>query len=151
MKSWWAGRTERERLVMAAGGIFVSALALFQLTLAPLLAWKNDARTGARAAEENYRMVALAASATGPVISPSAAPVRNVINETAAALQIDLTFVNVRPDGAVDLQAGPAPPDRLFQFFSKLEREHGVKVQTADIARASDNPDQVMVQAALAR
>lgn len=151
MKSWWAGRTKRERVILGAGGIFVSALVLAQATLAPLLAWRVDAQAGARAAEDGYRMVAQAGASPGPAISPSAAPVRNVINETAAALQIDLTFVNVRPDGAVDLQAGPTPPERLFQFLSKLEREHGVKVQTADIARASDDPDQVMVQAALAR
>lgn len=154
MRSWWMGLTARERLVILAGAGVLAALALLQLVFAPVVAWRAGAEKRALAAEENYRLVHRSASLAAPRGSEAAAseaPVRNVLNETAAMLQIELTFVNALPDGSVDVQAGPVAPERIYELFSTLERTYGVEVKAADMARAADDPNAVRIQATLAR
>jgi type II secretory pathway component PulM len=151
MKAWWFSRTARERLVMTIGGGVLAALLLVQAMVAPLLSWRASSTKKAADAEANYRLVAEAAATAAPPASGSATPVRNLLNDAARTLNIDLTFVNALPDGSVDVQAGPVAPEKLFELLAKLERESGVKVKSADIARTSEDPNRVRVQATLAK
>jgi type II secretory pathway component PulM len=151
MNAWWANRTARERLLLALGAGLIGFFALAQATLVPLIKWRSGAAARADAAEARYQLVARSAAIATPVKAASAEPVRNVLNALAAALDIELTFVNALPDGSVELQAGPAAPDRLFDLFLRLEREHGVKVVSADLSRSSEDADLVRAQATLAR
>jgi type II secretory pathway component PulM len=72
------------------------------------------------------------------------------LNAAAASAGVSLTFVNALPDGSVEMQAGPVAPAAVFALFAQLDRDHGVRVRSADIARAAENPDLVRVQATLA-
>ena len=151
MNAWWRGRTAREKLILSLGAALVALVVIAQMTLVPLVNWRGAAAERAASAEERYRLVARSAAIATPVKTSNAEPVRNVLNNVAAAAQLELTFVNALPDGSVDMQAGPVAPDRLFDLFSRLEREYGVKVKSADIARASEDGDKVRVQATLTR
>lgn len=151
MNAWWAARTPRERLILGIGAAIVAIFGLAQLAVAPVFKWRGGAEARAAAAEDRYRLVARSAALATPVNTASAEPVRNVLNTTAGALGVELTFVNALADGSVDLQAGPVAPERLFDLLSRLEREHGVKVKSADISRASEDGNLVRVQATLAR
>ncbi|NWG71580.1 MAG: type II secretion system protein M [Parvularculaceae bacterium] len=151
MTPWWSKRSERERLLISAGGAVIAVLGAAQFAVAPLVAWRRGTEARAAAAEERYQLVARSAALATPVQATSAEPVRNVLNATAAALGVELTFVNALADGSVDIQAGPVAPDRLFELLSRLEREHGVKVTSADVSRASEDADLVRVQASLGR
>lgn len=151
MSAWWAARTARERVILALGAAALALLLVAQLTIMPLIKWRGDIEARAGAAEERYKIVARSAALATPVKTEGTEPVRNVLNTVAGALQVELTFVNALPDGSVDLQAGPLPPDKVFTLLSRLEREHGIKVKSADIARASEDASKVRVQATVAR
>lgn len=152
MRAWWTARSERERVILAAAALVFGLGALHQLGLAPLLAWRNGADARAAAAEESYRLVTRAAAAAAA--RPKRAgdqPARNALVASASAVGVGLAFVNALPDGSVDFQTEPSPPERVFELIARLEREHAVAVRTIDIARAVDDPRLVRVQATLAR
>jgi len=151
MSAWWSARTPRERLIISAGAMIAALLGVGQFVISPIFRWRDGVETQAAAAEDGYRLVARSAAIATPAKAASAEPVRNVLNAAAGALGVELTFVNALPDGSVDLQAGPVAPERLFDLISRLDRDHGVKVRSADISRASENGDLVRVQANVAR
>lgn len=151
MSGWWAARSERERAVLAAAAVLIALGALFQFALAPLSAWRSGADARAATAEESYRLAARAAAAATRASKASDQPVRNALAATASTLQIGLAFVNALPDGTVDLQTEPAPPEKIMELLAALERDHAISVKTIDIARAADDPMLVRVQATLAR
>jgi type II secretory pathway component PulM len=150
MKNWWRAASERERLLVFGAAAVIGLGSLFQLALAPLAKWRSGSDARAEIAEENYRLVTRAAAAAVSART-SDAPVRNALVAAAAELQIPLAFVNALPDGSVDLQTEPAPPEKAFALFARLESEHAIGARTVDIARALDDPDLVRVQATLAR
>lgn len=154
MKAWWDGLSPRERLALYALGAVAGLFVLLQLIIAPVSGWRGDAERRARAAQTNYRLVAEAA-ATGQGGAGERAgeqiPVRTAIRDAAAANSITLNFINERADGAVETQAANVPPDRLFDMLAMLERQYGVRVVTADIARLSDNAGAVRAQMTFTR
>lgn len=153
MKAWWLKRTPRERILIAAGGALIAALASLQLVLSPLIAWRKSTIRQAETAENDYRLVyrsALLSDPTKPAVADEE-PIRNVLADLARQFDISLTFVNALADGSVDIQAGPTPPPQIFRFLSALEKKYGVKVTAADISRSSEDPNKVRLQATLSR
>lgn len=154
MKAWWLKLSPRERTFVAAGGGVIAVLAILQLVLAPVLAWRSSAAQRAETAESDYRLVYRSAALAEPA-KPAAAgedrSVRTVLTELASQSGVALTFVNALADGSVEIQGGPASPDDMFAFLSALETRHGVRVIAADIVRASDDPARVRIQATLSR
>ncbi len=143
----------RERLFVAVGGAAIALMAALQLVALPLLNWRARAIERAATAQEGYRLVSRSAAAVAPVRAapPTSGPVRAAVAETAAALGVTLTFVNARPDGSVDSQAGPVAPELIYALFAALEAEHGIEIQSADIVRVPDDPNLVQAQAVFAR
>lgn len=152
MKGWWLKLTPRERMLIAAAGALVGALAAMQLVLAPLLSWREHVAQSVRSAEQDYRLVYRAA-ALGKPAAPrgEGEPARALVTDLAGRAGVSLTFVNALADGGVDIQAGPAAPENVFAFLSALETQHGVKVVAADISRTADDPGKVQLQATLSR
>jgi general secretion pathway protein M len=151
MKDFWNARTPRERLLLAIAAAAISLFFLLQLVVAPIARWRSAALERAEAAEANYELVALAAGQAITASPTGNVPVRNLLNDAALAAQVPLTFINARPDGGVEMQAGPASPERVYELFAALERRHGVQIESADIAREPADPALVRVQASLKR
>ncbi|MGE0409364.1 MAG: type II secretion system protein GspM [Amphiplicatus sp.] len=153
MRAWWSGLSTREQALIAFAGALAGLFLASQLVVKPLADWRGAAAGRAEAAENAYRLVARAASAAAPVKEGEAAttPPQTALLDAARALQIELTFVNARPDGGVEFQAGPIAPDRAFSLFSTLERRYGISILTADIARSGESPSNVRLQATLSR
>jgi type II secretory pathway component PulM len=133
--------TPRERIFVIGGAAFVAALIAAQLIIGPLLAWRSNAAERRAGAEDLYRLVAEAGALGGGAASASisakaATPVRNAIADSAAAEKISLTYVNARPDGAVEANA-TASSEALYRWLGALDRDYGVMVVAADIARES--------------
>jgi type II secretory pathway component PulM len=131
--------SERERLFVMAGGVVVALVALLQFAFFPLARWRGDMAERRANAEALYLLVAEAGAARGgaaaATASPKAAvPVRNAIADAAKAEKVELSYLNVRPDGAVEANAAGAS-DALYRWLGALGREYGVVVATADIAR----------------
>ncbi len=142
MSDFWNARSERERLVLMAGGA-VAALALaFQAIYAPLSSWRDAARSEFARAEGFYALV-LEAAAAAPAGDAEAAtdtrPLRAIVATAAGDAGVELTFVSARPDGAVEANAGPTDPEAFFEWVAALSAEHGAKISYADISRAQDN------------
>jgi len=131
--------TPRERAFVLGGAAIVGLLIILQFVIAPALSWRSEAEARRERAEELYRLVAEAgAVGGGPAaagVSPKAAtPVRAAIADSAAAEKITLTYINVRPDGAVETNAA-ASSEAMFRWLGALNRDYGVIVAAADIAR----------------
>lgn len=152
MIGWWRNLQPRERVVVAVGALLIAALAAVQLIAAPLVAWRANSLVRAQAAQDAYRLVLRSAAIAAPArpAARTGRPVRDALVEHAAALQIELTFVNALADGSVDAQAAPVAPDRLFELFARLEAVEGVMVRSADVARTPDDANLVRAQAIFA-
>ncbi len=153
MKAWWSGLSAREQALIAlAAAIFAASLSL-QLVVKPVLDWKASAADRAAEAESGYRLVARAAATTAAPNATDEAqtPLRNAVIDTARAMQVGLTFVNARPDGSVEFQAGPVAAERAFSLFAALQGRYGAKVVSADIARSPESLGQVRLQATIVK
>ena len=131
--------SERERLFVSVGGAVVALVALLQFAAFPLLRWRADMAERRTNAETLYLLVAEAGAARGgaasATLSPKAAtPVRNAIADSAKAERVELSYLNARPDGAVEANAAAAS-DALYRWLGALSRDYGVVVIAADIAR----------------
>jgi type II secretory pathway component PulM len=153
MKVWWSGLSSREQVLIAVAAAVIIAFLSLQLVLKPVADWRAAAAGRAADAESGYRLVARAAAATAPSTETdsSQTPLRNAVIDTARALQVGLTFVNARPDGSVEFQAGPVAPERVFSLFAALQRQYGAKVVSADIARSPESIDHVRLQATIVK
>lgn len=153
MRAWWAGLSNREQVLIAVAGALGALLLLTQIVIRPVANWRSDATRRVEQAENGYRLVAQAAAVAAPdsAAAGEATPARNALTETARRMSVNLNFVNEHPDGSIEFQAGPVEPERAFALFSTLERDFGVRVVAADIARAAETPQHVRVQATLSR
>ncbi|MEX0645203.1 MAG: type II secretion system protein GspM [Parvularculaceae bacterium] len=153
MRAWWSGRSAREQALIAIAAAIFAVFLLLQAVVKPIADWKEAAAGRAAEAESGYRLVARAASATVPPREADGAevPLRNAVIDTGRALQVGLTFVNARPDGSVEFQAGPVAPERVFSLFAALQSRYGAKVVSADIARSPESIDQVRLQATIVK
>lgn len=153
MKAWWRGLSVRERIIVAAGAGLLALLVCFQFMVSPLMGWRATAQTRAERAAADYQLVRRAAALARPASDKpeSDTPIRNALTDLATRYGVPLVFVNALSDGSVEMQGGPADPQAVFELFSALESEEGVTVTVADIARASDDPEKVRLQATLSR
>jgi type II secretory pathway component PulM len=151
MTAWWSARTERERLLLASAALIVSVALLAQV-MAMLLQWRAEAAHRMSAAETGYRLVTQAAMQTRRAApADQSSPPRAALTQAAGAAGVPLSFVNARPDGAVDAHAGPVAPERLYGMLSELAGRYDIHVTSADVARAGDDTNQIRAQLSLSR
>lgn len=154
MKAWWENLTARERLMLKGLAAVAGLFALLQLVIAPIGGWRAASEQRERSAETAYRLVAEAAAQGSRAAASAGAeqtPVRAAVRNAAATNGVVLSFINERPDGAVETQAMTAAPERLFAMLDMLERRHGVRVISADIARLGESAVEVRAQLTFAR
>lgn len=139
-------------LLLALGALFAMAFA-YWAAFKPALDWRRAQGERAQTRQTEFRLVADAArvASDGTGAAGAQTPVRNALTDVAGEAGVDLVFVNAREDGAVEAQIGSAPPDKLFSVLEKLERQYGVRVISADIARVADGGAEVRAQLALSR
>lgn len=153
MKAFWERLTERERLFVRVGAAAVAVLALLQLVIGPALGWRAKAAERRDRAEELYGLVAEASANRGAVAAGEGAdletPILNVMTATTGRFQIQMNYRNAREGGGVETNVA-ASPARLFDWLHALERDYGVVVASADIARSAKGDD-VQAQLTLVR
>lgn len=150
---WWRGRSTREQtLLIVCVGVLAFALAYFG-AFKPALDWRAQAIQRTVTRETEFRLVSDAArGALDAAAAPGVqTPVRNALTDAATLAGVELVFVNAREDGSVEAQIGSAPPDKLFVMIEALERQNGVRVIGADIARVSDGAATVRAQLTFSR
>lgn len=131
-------------MILLAGGAIAALALVFQAVYAPLASWRKNAKGDLARAEGLYDLVveaaAIAPQSDGAPAAIGAAerPLRAVVTSTANDAGVDLIFVNARPDGAVEANAGPTDPERLFNWIGALSAEHGATISFADVSRTQD-------------
>ena len=156
MRSFWAGLSDRERVLIAVAGALAAMLALILLIIRPLNGWRADQASAAARSESVYVLVSEAAAASGAVVAQGPArnasiPIRNAVSQTAAQSGVNLNSYNVRPDGSVEANAAATDPAALFTWLGVLTADYGVSVDYADIAREQVDPALVRAQLTFSR
>lgn len=146
---FWRNLSERERLlIMAAAGLLALFVAL-QLVVRPAADWRADQHRALEQAQGLYTLVN-EAGARSPGVAQAAGDVQTSIRaalaQTASAAGVNLVYVNVRPDGAVDANLADVDPERLFNWLQSVERDYGARVVSADIVRERAQPGAVRAQ-----
>ncbi|MEL6359785.1 MAG: type II secretion system protein GspM [Pseudomonadota bacterium] len=157
MTEFWTQLSDRERQLIIAGAGVALFFVVVQFVVMPLLDWRKDRLAAAESAESTYDLVVEAASRK-PVAQSSTAsnpnaskPIRNVLSETATQSGVNLIYVNVRPDGAVDANATNVDPATLFAWFSSMEAGFDVRLLRADISREQSSPGTLRAQMTFTR
>lgn len=141
MMKWWNDLSERERLLIGAAGALAAILVVSLLVIRPLAEWRSDAASRAARAQDGYELVSAAAATAGTrteLAANSATPLRQAVTGSAASSNIDLVRIGAEVNGQIEVQPEPMDGDKLFQWLGLLEREYGVSIAFADIARADE-------------
>lgn len=153
MKAFWERLSEREKLLVGAGGAIVAVLVLLQLIIAPALGWRAGMSEKRARAEDLYRLVSEASANAGVVAAAAGVdldtPILNVLTQTTAQFGIQVNYRNAREDGGVEANVA-AEPAKLFEWLRALEQQYGVSVAAADIARSASG-EAVQAQLTLVR
>ncbi|MEL7491306.1 MAG: type II secretion system protein GspM [Pseudomonadota bacterium] len=155
MSAFWRNLSDRERLMVTVGGAIVAVCLFLLLIVNPITSWRSAAADRATAAERNYAMVRQAA-AKQPTTDVAAdidadTPVRIVLSQTTNQLGFSLTSINPLPDGNVSASANNVSADQLFAWIGDLQSNYGIAIVTADIARDTENPENVRAQITFGR
>ena len=155
MNTFWSNLTDRERVVILGGLVAIGVMALFLLVYSPISSWREAAGERALAGERNLNLVREAAAlrpqqdAIADVDSET--PMRSAIPASSTEFGVSLNFVNPLPDGRFAANAGNVAPEALFNWLGALERDYGVRVVSADIAREPNEPEALRAQLVFAR
>jgi general secretion pathway protein M len=139
MMKWWVDLSSRERLLIGAAGVLAAILVVSLLVIRPLADWRSDAASRAARAQDSFELVAAAASTAGARTVQAAnaeTPLRQAVTGSAASSDIDLVRIGAEVNGQIEVQPQTIDGDKLFQWLGVLEREYGVSIAFADIARA---------------
>ena len=154
MTAFFQNLSDRERVMVYAGGVIFALVILIQLIVMPIVNWRADQADRARDAQGLYQLVAEAAPMARSAASGTAdttMPIRNAVSQSASAAGVELVFVNARPDGAVDANITSADPSALYLWLQGARDEFGLIVINADIARENGNPSSVRAQLTFAQ
>ena len=154
MADFWRNLSDRERMLILGGAVIFALFVLIEGVAAPVMGWRADQRRSLERAQNDYELVAEAAGRAGGQATPSGdldAPIRNAIAKSASASGVNLIYVNVRPDGAVEANAAQVDPENLMVWLQAVERDYGARVTAADIAREQADPTKVRAQMTFAR
>lgn len=153
MKAFWDRLSDREKLFVGVGGAIVAALAFIQFMIAPAFGWRAGMSDKRERAEELYGLVSQASANAGVVAAGAGVdlqtPILNVLTQSTGDHKIQVNYRNARPDGGVEANVA-ADPQKLFDWLGMLERQYGVTVASADIARATSG-EGVQAQLTLVR
>ncbi|MBT8473714.1 MAG: type II secretion system protein M [Marinicaulis sp.] len=138
MAEWYANLSEREKRMVSSLAVIAVAAFLFQVVLAPLNNWREDATQKEQQARDGLAMVVSAASTapTQTAQGPRATtPLRTAITQSASAANIEILRIGAETNGQIEVQPGAVDSGVLFNWFGVLENKYGVSVAFADMSR----------------
>lgn len=145
MSAWLANLAPRERLVLGAGAAAALVIVVLAFIWIPL-ARGTSARSALVEAKgelvaDVQRAAALAPAADAP--SPARGASRSLVvlvDETAQVGGLAESFTATRPDGRDDISVSfqNAAFDSIVRWLVELERDYGVRVESASFNEASE-------------
>jgi general secretion pathway protein M len=128
MRTWFEGRTPREKVLLAMMAAGLLGVLLWLAVFRPLA----QASVGAeRRFEQAAREATAVQAATArlknlPRTVQAAADPARAVSETAAAEGLSLSRVEPDPTGGVQVAVNGVAPMRLFPWLAQLQTAHGV-------------------------
>lgn len=152
--NFWRNLSDRERLlIMIAAALFAVFVAL-QGIVRPVADWRADQTRALDEAQNLYALVTEAGarrSGGDPAKSEAQTPIRTALAQSASSAGVNLVYVNVRADGAVEANIAAVNPENLFAWLQAVERNYAARVVSADIAREQDQASMVRAQLTFAK
>ncbi|MGL5224073.1 MAG: type II secretion system protein GspM [Aeromonas sp.] len=151
LQNWWRAISAREQRLLIAGG-FLLLVSLFYWGLwQPLnsriakqdLQVQYQRQTLAWLKEKGEQVIAIQRKTTDPI--GSSTRLEGVINRTAFNHQINISRLQPQEHG-VQVWIDTVPFDDLLRWLATLHAQHGIAVQSIEIARQERAPGHVKVQ-----
>lgn len=124
LRSWWAGRSPRERAMLSLMGGLIGALVVWYGIVTPSLAWRADAAERRATAEARLaRFETAAARLTRSPTDPAAVQAR--AEPAAAAMGLAAQFST--GERGLDFTVPSAATPALFDWLTALRNQHGIE------------------------
>jgi general secretion pathway protein M len=140
LRAWYAGLPERERRVIAVGGVTVAVLVLLFGVLMPLqgavsgLHRRNEIKREDLAWMQANQMVI---GSTAPSADRDEAPLV-LVNRTGNDAGLKDALRGTAPTGnGVHVQLVEAPFDDMIQWIARLDEKHGLAIDSITVDRAA--------------
>jgi len=135
-RGWLAGRSVRERRMLAAMGVAIVLFLGWFAIVAPVLALQRDAARDLARAQADHALLSALSGQGGGEGGRTAPEVENVAAAAASAAGVTATFTP-GPDGAVRFAVSGAGTGPLFTWLAELERA-GLGVRELGVSENAD-------------
>jgi len=142
MMTWWAGRSDREKLMILSAGGLTIIFVLYFLVLTPLLEEREDARRDYRrmAGDASQVFSGLSMMQTFDTESNRAVQGQNeslelLLSRTAGARGLEIIRLQPSASGGLTVWFDAANPQTLMTWLTELEQQYAVLVQRADLRK----------------
>ena len=134
---WLAGRTPRERAMLAGLAVVAGGILIFYGVVQPLNGWREAAAERRAEASEATRLIAAAEARIQPGATSDPARLAEVAGPMAEAQGL---AVELSPgaDGGLAFSAQQAPTAALFGWLAALESQHGMEAVAISVTENAD-------------
>jgi general secretion pathway protein M len=142
-RAWWSSLAERERRVLAGGGLVLALVILYLGAWKPLAATRHERQVELQAARAlATQLEQLATVAPRGTAGPAAGAGQSllaIVDQSRKASAVDKPPSRLQPEGddTVRLWLEDVPFDALVRWLGDLHARYGVRVDSADIERES--------------
>lgn len=143
LRAWWAGLAERERRVLAGGGIALALIVLYTAVWEPLAAGHQrrelDLQAARALAVQLEDLAAVAGRGSPRAVQGAGQSLLAIVDQSRKATAITKPPTRLQPEGdnTVRIVLDDVPFDALVRWLGDLQTRYGVRVETADIERES--------------
>ncbi|PIW29974.1 MAG: hypothetical protein COW29_05270 [Rhodobacterales bacterium CG15_BIG_FIL_POST_REV_8_21_14_020_59_13] len=141
----WAERSAREQILLGSLSLVIGFLALWYLVAAPLVEFRNTSRAAYTDSVERYRELSVGIaryqallSEEGRRASADNRPLRTIVSERAAAMELPLSRMVPDEAGRLNVWTGNADAERVMNWLADLEQRHAIVAIRANIDREGD-------------
>ncbi len=157
VKTWWLDLTDRERIIIRAGGVIVAFCLFYLVIWSPAANWRDVSRAEAQSAARSFSVVQAAAEKNPKITGRDQrridlkTPARSAVLNSSSRAGFKLNTINEQSNGDISVSASQAKPDAVLAWISQLQRQYGMSVIKADMAREQSDRDLVRVQLTVGR
>lgn len=123
--NWWAGRSPRERAMLAVMGGLIGVLIIWYGVVAPSLSWRAAAAERRAEAEARLALFATAAARMSPTTTSDPAAIRARAEPAAVAMGLEVRFSP--GERGLDFTIASAATPALFGWIAGLRGAHDVE------------------------
>jgi general secretion pathway protein M len=142
LRAWWSSLAERERRVLAGGGVALALIVVYAAVYEPLVGahqQRRDDLAAARAVAMELERLSAVAPGGGPALSGAGQSLLAIVDQSRQASGIAKPPSRLQPEGeaTVRIWLEDVPFEALMRWLGDLQTRYGVRVEAADIQRES--------------